>query len=265
MEERVVAQRVELVAAEIVCPPLHVADLERTEKGFEEGDVFEEELLLQIFGAGGDDDALLALASEPQSGQEVGEGLAGAGAGFDDEVTFFLECGFDGSGHFVLAAAVFEGEGGLGEDAPGGEEIVKRGQPVRNGLSSGGDRDGGRGGHRDRLAYDSCTPPPPPAKVCKVFEVDTLGLDLESKVLRIILDSAIQRGGWAGILSSRWLLVCKVGAPEPDLAGEIHDGEGDDVKLEMGQRILVSVGVPEVFIPCVPDINGRANKVQSFG
>jgi hypothetical protein len=73
---------------------------------------------------------------------------------------------------------VLEIEGGLGEDASGGEEIVKRGKAVRSGGLRGGDRDGGRGGHRDGLAYDSRTPPPPPAKVHKVFEVDTLGLDL---------------------------------------------------------------------------------------
>jgi hypothetical protein len=54
---------------------------------------------------------------------------------------------------------------------------VKRGQTVRGWLCGGSDRDWGRGGHRDGLAYDSCTPPPPPAKVCKVFEVDTLRLD----------------------------------------------------------------------------------------
>ena len=76
-------------------------------------------------------------------------------------MAFFLEGGFDGSGHLVLAAAVFEGEGGLGEDASGGEEIVKRGQAIRDGLGGAGDRDGERGGHRDGLAYDSCIPPLP--------------------------------------------------------------------------------------------------------
>ena len=91
VEERVVAQGVELVAAEIVGAALHVADLQRAEEGFEEGDVLEEELLLQIFCAGGDDDALLALAGEAQGGQEIGEGLAGAGAGFDDEVALVFE------------------------------------------------------------------------------------------------------------------------------------------------------------------------------
>ena len=102
-EERLVAQGVELVAAEIVGAALHVADLQRAEQRFEEGDVLEEELLLQILGAGGDDDALLALAGEAQRGQQIGEGLAGAGAGFDDEVALVREGAFDGSRHLVLA------------------------------------------------------------------------------------------------------------------------------------------------------------------
>ena len=68
VEQRVVAESVELVAAEIVGAALHVADLERAEKGFEEGDVLEEELLLKVFCAGGDDDALLLFAGHAESG-----------------------------------------------------------------------------------------------------------------------------------------------------------------------------------------------------
>jgi hypothetical protein len=98
-------------------------------------------------------------------------------------VTFFFEGGFDGSGHLVLAAAVLEGETGPGENAAGGEEIVKRGQAIRDGLGGGSDRDGERGGHRDGLANDSRTPPTPPAKVCKVFETDTLSLDFGADTL----------------------------------------------------------------------------------
>ena len=66
------AEGVELVLAEIVGAALHVADLERavlfSEDGFEKGDVLEVELLLEVFGAGGDDDALLALAGEAEGG-----------------------------------------------------------------------------------------------------------------------------------------------------------------------------------------------------
>jgi hypothetical protein len=125
-EERVVAQGVELVLAEVVAAALHVADVERAEEGFEEGDVLEEELLLEVFGAGGDDDALLALAGEAEGGQEVGEGLAGAGAGFDDEVALVGEGLLDGAWPSRTGRlAVLEGEGGVGEDAAGGEEVVE--------------------------------------------------------------------------------------------------------------------------------------------
>ena len=167
VEERVVAQCVELMAAEIIAAALHVADLQWAEEGFEEGDVLEEELLLQVFGAGRDDDALLPLAGQAQGGQKIGEGLASAGAGFDDEVALFFECGLDGAGHLVLALAVLEGEGGARENAAGREEIVKRGQVVRVGICGRGDRDGERGGHRDGLAYDSRTLPLPRQKCAK--------------------------------------------------------------------------------------------------
>ena len=66
-EEGVAGEGVELVFAEVVAAALHVADFEGAgfgEEGFEEGDVLEVELLLKVFGAGGDDDALVALAGE---------------------------------------------------------------------------------------------------------------------------------------------------------------------------------------------------------
>ena len=72
----------ELVAAEIVGAALHVADAQLAQERFEEGHVAEEELILQGLGAGGDDDALAGA----QGGQQIGEGFAGAGAGFDDQV-----------------------------------------------------------------------------------------------------------------------------------------------------------------------------------
>ena len=127
-EERVVAQGVELLLADVVGAALHVADAQRAEEGFEEGDVLEEELLLQVFGAGGDDDALLVLAGAAEGGQQVGEGFAGAGAGFDDEVAVVGEGLLDGLGHGVLAGAVLEGERGVGEEAAGVEEVVEGGQ-----------------------------------------------------------------------------------------------------------------------------------------
>ena len=119
------------------------------EDGFEKGEVLEVELLLEVFGAGGDDDALLAIAGEAEGGEEVGEGFAGAGACFDDEVAVVREGGLDGFGHFVLAGAVLEGERGLGEEAAGGEEGGEGGEVAGLGCrvvfvgSCGRDLDGG--------------------------------------------------------------------------------------------------------------------------
>jgi hypothetical protein len=116
-KQRRIAQRVELVLAEVVVASLHVADLERAEDGFEEGDVLEVELLLKVLCSGGDDDALLAFAGEAECGEEVGERFSGSGSGFDDQVALVGEGFFDGAGHLVLALAVLEGEGGAGEQA----------------------------------------------------------------------------------------------------------------------------------------------------
>ena len=99
-EHRGVFGVVDLLAAGVIIAPLHVADLEGArEVLLEEGDVLEKELLLEGLGPGGDDDA---LAGE-QGGHEVGERLAGAGAGLDDQVALVGEGGFDGFGHLHLA------------------------------------------------------------------------------------------------------------------------------------------------------------------
>ena len=124
----VVAQGVELLLADVVGAALHVADAQGAEEGFEEGDVLEEELFLEVFGAGGDDDALLVLAGAAEGWEEVGEGFAGAGAGFDDEVAVVGEGLLDLLGHEVLAGTVLEGEGRVGEDAAGVEEVMERGE-----------------------------------------------------------------------------------------------------------------------------------------
>ena len=147
-EQGVVAEGVELLLADVVGAAFHVADAEGAEEGFEEGDVFEEELFLEVFGAGGDDDALLVLAGAAEGGQKIGEGFAGAGAGFDDEVAAVGEGLLDLFGHEVLAGAVLEGEGRVGEDAAGMEEVVEGGQLlVGLGVVEGNGREWGEGGH----------------------------------------------------------------------------------------------------------------------
>ena len=68
--------------------------------------------------------------------------MAGAGAGFDDEVAAVGEAFFDGLGHEVLAGAVLEGEGGFGEEAAGVEEVVERGEFLLGGVVRGWGGDG---------------------------------------------------------------------------------------------------------------------------
>ena len=82
VQHRLRGEVVELLAAEIIAAALHVADAQLAEMLAQERNVFEEELLLQGLGAGGDDDAL-ARANDRQ---QVRQRLAGAGARFDDEV-----------------------------------------------------------------------------------------------------------------------------------------------------------------------------------
>ena len=108
-EQRIVAQGVEFLLADVVGAALHVADAEGAEEGFEEGDVLEEELFLKIFGSGGDDDALLVLSGPAERREEIREGFAGAGAGFDDEMAVVGEGLLDLLRHGVLAGAMFEG------------------------------------------------------------------------------------------------------------------------------------------------------------
>ena len=98
VQDRLVGELVQLLAAKIVVAPLHVADAKAlavpgsdcdrpAQQALQERNVLIEELLLQILGAGGDDDAL----ADCESPEQIGQRLAGTGAGFDDQVAFFFE------------------------------------------------------------------------------------------------------------------------------------------------------------------------------
>ncbi len=63
-----------------------------------------------------------------RAGKQVGEGLAGTGAGLDDEMAALSESALDGLGHFELPGAVFVGQRRTGEDAAGRKELVQCGQ-----------------------------------------------------------------------------------------------------------------------------------------
>ena len=81
-----------------------------------------EELFLQIFCSGGNDDALAGA----NDGHQVGQRLARAGAGFDDQVTLFFERLFDRLRHLQLSAAKFVGGMGARKHSARREELVER-------------------------------------------------------------------------------------------------------------------------------------------
>ncbi len=123
-ENGLVAEGEELAAAKIVGATFHVADAELTQESFEEGDIAEEELVLEGLGSGGNDDA----PAGAERGQEVCESLAGPCASFDDEMAALREGALDSLGHFVLAGAILERQRRAGEDAAGREEFVEGGK-----------------------------------------------------------------------------------------------------------------------------------------
>ena len=107
-EHGLVSQVVEFFSAEIIAPPLHVADAQLAvaiwiERLLQERNVFVEKLLLQILGAGGNQDALAG----PDHGHQIGKSLPRTGARFDDKVAFLLECLLDCLRHLQLPATEF--------------------------------------------------------------------------------------------------------------------------------------------------------------
>ena len=126
-EHRLVGEVVELLAAQIVVAPLHVADVQLAfavgkKRLFEKRDILVEELFLQILGAGGNDDALAGA----NDGHQVGQGLARSGAGFDDQMTLFFQRLLDGLRHLQLSAAKFVGGMGARKHSARREELVER-------------------------------------------------------------------------------------------------------------------------------------------
>ena len=103
VEDRLLFGIVDFLAAGVVAAALHVAGAQRAQVLFQERNVLEEELFLQILGAGGNHHA---LAGENRRDQ-IRQRLAGAGAGFDNQVLLFGQRGFDGFGHGELPGAKF--------------------------------------------------------------------------------------------------------------------------------------------------------------
>ena len=95
----------ELVQAEVVRAPLHVGRGERdAERLAQRRNVLEEDLFLEVLGAGRDEDALAAQDRR----NEIRERLAGAGAGLREEDPAFLEYRRDGRRHLDLTGASLE-------------------------------------------------------------------------------------------------------------------------------------------------------------
>jgi hypothetical protein len=69
--------------------------------------IFFHQLLLQVFRAGRDDDALFFGERGGDRGHEVRHRLAGSRPGFDDQMLLFFERAQNGFRHFYLSGAVF--------------------------------------------------------------------------------------------------------------------------------------------------------------
>ena len=94
--------------AEVVGAAFEENGFEVADEFLDDGDVFVDELLLEIDGVGGDDGFAFGVESAADGGEEVGEGFADAGGGFDDERLLFFQGDADEFGHALLLRAIFE-------------------------------------------------------------------------------------------------------------------------------------------------------------
>ena len=96
------------------------------ERRLEHRQIFADELLLQVDGVRGYDDALAVLDGVYRGGEQICERFPNAGAGFDDEA----RAGVDGFGyrprHLYLLRALLEAWNGRGERAAGGQRFLHR-------------------------------------------------------------------------------------------------------------------------------------------
>ena len=121
VQNRLVAQRSQLVAAQVVGPALHIANGQRAEQRLEKRNVTKEKLVLQRLCARRYDDPV----SGPQRRQQIGKGFAGSGSCLDDQVAPLVEGLLNGLGHLELARTVLIGQGRTREDAARSEKLVQ--------------------------------------------------------------------------------------------------------------------------------------------
>ena len=89
----------------------------------EKGQVLSDELLLQGDRMGADDDAIGGRGGSLDGGDQVGEALADAGAGLDEQVDRLVERPLDGGGHLdLLGTLLVPGQSG-GDNAAGAEDV----------------------------------------------------------------------------------------------------------------------------------------------
>ena len=113
-------QLIELVQAQVVRAAFHVGGRERdAERLAQRRDVLEENLFLEILGAGRNQHAF-ALED---GGHEIGERLAGSGPGLREQHAALLEHLGDSGRHLDLAGASFEGRHRARERATGREHV----------------------------------------------------------------------------------------------------------------------------------------------
>ena len=105
-----------------------------------------EQLVLEVLRAGRDQD----LEARLQRGHEVGEGLAGAGPGLDDERAPVFERVSDGGRHFLLIAAGIEAIEGAGQRPAGAEEVgnIVHRSSIMHGFTHPPEK--GRNGHDEQ-------------------------------------------------------------------------------------------------------------------
>ena len=113
VEQAVVDRRAQTTLAQVVLLAEHRFGAQVSTEGlFEQGNVFLDELILQDFGEGRDHDFAFAGERPVRSRHQVGQALADAGAGLDDQVLRPGERVPHGLGHLNLLRACLE----VGED-----------------------------------------------------------------------------------------------------------------------------------------------------
>jgi hypothetical protein len=112
--------------AEVILSTFEQGGLESHRQDFlHQGDVLVDELFLEVDGVGADEGLAFLGDGMEGCGDEVGEGFADSGAGFDHEGALFLEGSGDGNSHGLLFGPIFK-TGGAGKFAMGREEVLDR-------------------------------------------------------------------------------------------------------------------------------------------